>query len=71
MATPEENKAALEAALIKLADEPKQASVDGVNVMNQSINDLIAAARYFSAQKAAKSATGGLRFSKIVPPGAP
>ncbi|HEY3325053.1 MAG TPA: hypothetical protein VGP72_31660 [Planctomycetota bacterium] len=48
---------------------PKSASVDGVSVEQQPIRDLIKADQYLEGKKAAKKASMGLRFGRIVPPG--
>lgn len=51
------------------ATEPRKASGDGIAVENHSLPDLIAADKHLRAKAAASSKTGGVRFSKIVPPG--
>lgn len=52
------------------AQRPQSTSVDGEALTERSIADQIAADRYLRAQEAARLNHGGLRFSKIVPPGA-
>jgi len=49
---------------------PKSVTVDGKNVQSHEISELIEAAKFGAAQTAATKAHFGLRFSKIVPPGA-
>ena len=60
----------LEAALLQLASQPKSANVNGVTVTQQSMPDFIAAAKYLAQINAAKLPARGLRFTKLVPPGA-
>lgn len=61
---------AIDTAIVTLAAQPKSATVDGVNVTQQSLADLIAAHKYFAGVAATKSRNMGVRFSKIVPQGA-
>jgi len=49
---------------------PKRVQVRGDSVEQHSIEDLIKAARYLSGETAATKTTFGLRFTKLVPPGA-
>ena len=49
---------------------PKSATTDGMTVESQPIPDLIAADKYLASKCAASSPTRGLRFNKLVPPGA-
>lgn len=56
--------------ITQAAAEPKQVTVDGVTVVQHSLQDLIAADQYLKGQKAAKSPSRGLRFTKLVAPGA-
>lgn len=51
------------------AVDPRQVSVDGVQVSGHSLPDLIAADRYLKAKKAAKSRKPGFRIAKIHPGG--
>ncbi len=50
--------------------QPQSMSVDGQTVTEHSLQDQIAAAKFLQAQTAAQGSNCGLRFSKIVPPGA-
>ena len=52
------------------ADGPAKASGDSGSMEQHKLTDQIAADRYLNAKAAAKSKTRGLRFSKLVPPGA-
>jgi hypothetical protein len=51
------------------ADEPKRVQVDGTSVEQHSLKDRIELDRYLESKKAAKKGLG-IRFLKIVPPGA-
>lgn len=50
--------------------EPKRASSDGVMVEQHSLADMIAAEKHVAKQTAASNKYGGMRFQKLVPPGA-
>lgn len=53
------------------AQNPKSVSTDGVKVDEPSIGELIEADKYLAGKGAAKrTATRGLRFNKLSPPGA-
>lgn len=53
------------------AQEPKSVTADGVKVDQQSIGDMIEADRYLAGKNAAnRTASRGLRFNKLSPPGA-
>lgn len=52
------------------ADGPAKVSGDSGSMEQHKLPDQIAADRYLSAKTATKSKTRGLRFSKLVPPGA-
>ena len=57
-------------AIEENAKGPAKASGDAGSVEQHPLPDQIEADRYLAAKKAAKQPTRGLRFSKIVPPGA-
>ena len=52
------------------AQSPAKASSDGVSVEQHSLADQIEADKYLAAKDAVKSKSRGLRFNKLVPPGA-
>ncbi len=52
------------------AQGPKAASGDTGSVTQHSIQEQIAADRYVKASDASKKKFGGLRFTKVAPPGA-
>lgn len=52
------------------AEGPAKVSGDAGSVEQHDLTDQIAADRYLCTKEAAKSKTRGLRFSKLVPPGA-
>ena len=52
------------------AEGPKRARGDFGEVEQHDLADQIEADRYLAAKKAAKAKRVGLRFSKLVPPGA-
>lgn len=63
--------AAVEQALIDAAQAPASSSVGAESVTEHSIDDLIKADRYLAQKGAATTTkTSGLRFVKLVPPGA-
>jgi hypothetical protein len=64
------NPSDLEAAIETAAENPQSASVDGVTVTQRSLSELIEADKYLQAKKAARRKNRGLRYTKIVPPGA-
>jgi hypothetical protein len=49
---------------------PKSAESDGHKVEQHSLKDQIEADRYLSSKKALKKKNWGLKFGKIIPPGA-
>jgi hypothetical protein len=57
-------------AIRENAAGPAKASGDSISVEQHSIQDQIAADRYLASKAAAKQPHRGLRFSRIVPPGA-
>lgn len=52
------------------ADGPVKVSGDAGSVEQHKLSEQIEADRYLAAKEAAKSKSRGLRFNKIVPPGA-
>lgn len=52
------------------AEGPSKASGDAGSVEQHSLRDQIEADRYLESKKAAGKKNRGLRFSKLVPPGA-
>jgi hypothetical protein len=50
--------------------KPAKASGDAGSVEQHKLSDQIAADRYLSSKGAADTAKRGLRFNKLVPPGA-
>ena len=57
-------------AIRENAAGPVKASGDSISVEQHSLQDQIAADRYLASKAAAKQPHRGLRFSRIVPPGA-
>lgn len=61
----------IEDAISETAINPKTVSVDGESVTAQSIPEQIAAAKFTAGNGAVRNdATFGLRFGRLVPPGA-
>ena len=60
----------LEEAIRKNATGPKSAQVDGQRVEQHALSDIIQADKYLASKKAAKSRTGGLKFTKLSHSGA-
>ena len=60
----------LETAIRENAEGPAKASGDSGSMEQHKLPDQIAADRYLCTKEAAKSKTRGLRFNKLVPPGA-
>lgn len=55
------------------AEEPSSASGDGQSVSQRPISEIIEAEKYLQGKEAVQSTTKGsrgLRFTKIIPPGA-
>lgn len=52
------------------ATTPSSASSDGQSVSARPVNEIIEADRYLRAKESAAKKHRGLRFAKIVPPGA-
>lgn len=57
-------------AIKENAAGPYKAAGDSVSVEQHSIQDQIAADRYLASKRAANKPHRGLRFSRIIPPGA-
>ena len=53
-----------------LAQKPQIVEADGVKVEQHDLKQIVEADRYLSNRNAASKPHRGLRFSKIVPPGA-
>ncbi len=53
-----------------VAVNPAEMETDGLKVKEQTIPDLIAAAKFLGAQGGSATPARGLRFTKLVPPGA-
>ncbi len=60
----------LEQAIRDNAAGPAKASGDTGSVEQHKLADQIAADRYLASKEAAKSKSRGLKFNKLVPPGA-
>ncbi|RIK72253.1 MAG: hypothetical protein DCC68_26625 [Planctomycetota bacterium] len=60
----------LEQAIRDNAAGPAKASGDTGSVEQHKLPDQIAADRYLASKEAAKSKSRGLKFNKLVPPGA-
>ncbi|MBL9150302.1 MAG: hypothetical protein JNM94_16555 [Phycisphaerae bacterium] len=57
-------------ALRDAAVAPKKVSADGTTVEGHDLDKLMAADRHLKSTAAASSPSRGLRFAKIIPPGA-
>jgi hypothetical protein len=60
----------IKAAIDANAQGPAKASGDSGSVEQHKLTDQIAAARFIAGQNAMSTPTRGLRFNKLVPPGA-
>lgn len=49
---------------------PRQTTIDGQTVVEHSLPDQIAAAKYLAGRNAGTKARAGVRFTRIIPPGA-
>lgn len=54
----------------EVADGPNRVKGDAGEVESHDLKDLVEAARYLDGQQASRQKTRGLRFTKLVPPGA-
>lgn len=61
----------LDATILANAQGPAQASSDAGSFTQQKLTDLIEADRYLASKCAGSKTSRGLRFTKLVPPGAP
>jgi len=57
-------------AIEENAQGPKKASGDSGSIEQHSLPDQIAADKHLAAKKAVQSKSRGVRFSKLIPPGA-
>ena len=57
-------------AIKENAAGPAKASGDSVSIEQHSIQDQIAADRYLASKRAANKPHRGMRFTRIIPPGA-
>jgi transposase len=60
----------IEQSIRENAQRPAKTSVDSVNVEQHSLADQIEADRYLASKQATRSKRLGLRFTKVIPPGA-
>lgn len=60
----------LESIIRETASGPKRAANDSESVDAHSLADLIAVDKYLASKEAARRPGVGLRFTKIIPPGA-
>ena len=60
----------LDHAIQENAERPAKVTGDAGSVEQHKLPDQIAADKYLASKKAAKSKKRGLRFNKLVPPGA-
>ncbi|MBX3497760.1 MAG: hypothetical protein KF769_16115 [Parvibaculum sp.] len=60
----------LEQAIRDNAAQPAKASVDGQTVEQHPLKDQIEADRYLASKDAARKPGLGVKFAKLVPPGA-
>lgn len=60
----------IEDTIESLANSPKKASGDSGSVEMQNVSDVIEADRYLASKAAANNVRRGLRFTKLIPPGA-
>ena len=60
----------LEQSIQENAQQPAKATGDSGSVEQHPLTDQIAADRYLASKQAVRSKRLGLRFTKIVPPGA-
>lgn len=56
--------------IVQNATAPAKASGDAGSVEQHKLSDQIAAAKFLDAKEAVKKPKRGLRFNKLVPPGA-
>lgn len=63
----DDDSSAVESLIADCMAEPKSVTVDGVSVTKHSLSELIALDKHNAAKCAARR---GIRFQKLVPPGA-
>lgn len=63
----DDDSSAVESLIADRMAEPKSVTVDGVSVSQHSLSELIALDKHNAAKCAARR---GIRFQKLVPPGA-
>jgi hypothetical protein len=56
-------------AIADAALEPKKVEGDAGSIETRPISDMIAADKYAKGQTAVKKPLGGLRLTKVIPPG--
>lgn len=67
---PSEDVDAIDEAILNAAGSPLRVKTDAAEVESRPIGDLIKARQYLSSGSAGSRPRRGLRFTKIVPPGA-
>jgi len=70
MAEPSSDTPDLDQAIAENAAGPAKASIDGQSVEQHPLPDVIEADRYRESKKASRKPGIGVRFAKLVPPGA-
>lgn len=60
----------LEESILENAKRPASAASDGVSVTQHNLKDQIEVDKHLSAKQAVTKPNRGLRFNKLVPPGA-
>ncbi len=68
--TDAENAEILSETIATVATEPAKVSGDAGSAEQHKLTDLIAADKYVRAKAASRSPRVGLRFVKLIPPGA-
>lgn len=54
----------------QVAEQPAEVSSDAGRVVEQKLDDLLEADRYLHGEQSARKPHRGLRFTRLVPPGA-
>lgn len=67
---PNEDVEAVETAMSAAISNPKRVKTDAAEVENHAITDYIKAAQYLGGSAASSRPRRGLRFTKLIPPGA-
>ena len=60
----------IESVVLDLLQEPKSSSVDGTNITNQSVDDLIKADQLLQNKKVARNPFGAIGRTSVIPPSA-